>query len=333
MGGTTTGRNADQAHGGCTMSSPLPAPFVARLRMLIPPAHWDHVWRSFHEPRLSCFRVNTLKTCPEQVHAELQRMGIAWHTWPDKMDALFVAPEDRSRVLDSALYAAGLLYSQSLASQLCARMLAAQPGERVLDMCAAPGGKTLQLACMMQATGELLANEAVRKRFFKLKGVLAAQGVEHFVRTSLADGRVLWRRHGASFDRVLVDAPCSTEARFHADRPASFRYWSPRKIKEMRHKQKGLLRSGLRCVKPGGTLIYATCSFAPEENELVVFDALKHFAGEVTLAPIALAGVKCMPGLAQWQERAFPEELRRCCRILPDEWTEGLFIACFKKRS
>jgi len=309
----------------------LPPAFIQRLQTIIPTEMQAEVWRSFSITRAACFRVNLLQSDTDNVVKSLQAEGIDVQRCTFKDDTLFVTPAQRQQALASDAYQKGWLYSQSLASQLCASALQAVPGETVLDMCAAPGGKTLQLACLMQGEGELLANEAVKKRFFKLRAVLQQQGAANFVTTLLGDGRALWRRFPAYFDRILVDAPCSTEARFRADDVKTFRYWSPRKIKEMRHKQKGLLRSAIRCLKPGGSLIYATCSFSPEENEQVVSDALKQFPDQIDIAPLTLPGVQTMPGLTSWQSRTFPAALKQAMRILPDQWSEAMFICCIVK--
>ncbi len=304
----------------------LPAAFVQRLQAIIPATLHDEVWQSFSIRRAACFRVNLLLCDTDRAIASLQAEGIEVRRFPFKGDTLFIDPEQRQQALASEACRQDWLYSQSLASQLCASALQAQPGETILDMCAAPGGKTLQIACMMQGEGELIANEAVKKRFFKLRGVLQQQGAADFVSTRLGDGRALWRHFPEYFDRILVDAPCSTEARFRADDASTFRYWSPRKIKEMRHKQKGLLRSAIRCLKPGGSIIYATCSFAPEENEQVVSDALKQFPDDIDIAPLTLPGISAMPGLEAWQNRSFPAALQQAVRVLPNQWSEAMFI-------
>jgi len=310
----------------------LPPAFIQRLQHIIPPASLPEVWRSFSITRMACFRVNLLRCDTAQAEAALQAEGIDVRRCSFKHDTLFVTPQQRRQALASEACQKGWLYSQSLASQLCADALQAKSGETVLDMCAAPGGKTLQIACTMQGKGELLANEAVRKRFFKLHAVLQQQGTADFVTTLLGDGRALWRRFPEYFDRILVDAPCSTEARFRVDDAETFRYWSPRKIKEMRHKQKGLLRSAIRCLKPGGSIIYATCSFAPEENEQVISDALKQFPDQIEVAPLTLAGVQTMAGLTAWQKRRFPDALSHAVRVLPNQWSEAMFICRLVKR-
>jgi 16S rRNA (cytosine1407-C5)-methyltransferase len=136
-------------------------------------------------------------------------------------------------------------------------------------------------------------------------------------------------REEAPFDRILVDAPCSCEGRFIIHEPKSFAYWSLRKIKEMSHKQKGLLLNASRLLAPDGVLVYATCTFAPEENEEVVDWFLRKTDGRFELTPMQIEGVKTYPCLTQWHKRSYDLRIRNAVRILPDERMEGFFIAKF----
>ena len=111
--------------------------------------------------------------------------------------------------------------------------------------------------------------------------------------------------------------------------PKSFAYWSVRKIKEMSHKQKGLLLNAGRLLSPGGILVYATCTFAPEENEEVVDWFLRKTDGRFELTPMRIDGVRTYPCLTQWQKRTYDIRIKDAARILPDERMEGFFIAKF----
>lgn len=314
------------------LSMPWPPDFVERLAEIVKPHSVNSVLEQLATDRRPCFRVNRLKASPEQVRCALQQLGIDADPWPHKPDALFVSSAQRHAVLESTMYREGLLYSQSLSSQLAASCLPVHAGMHVLDMCAAPGGKTLQLAAMMHGEGTIVANEAVRKRFFKLRGVLAQQGAD-MVQTTLQDGRWLWRRYAETFDAVLVDAPCSTEARMRPGKPSTQSHWSMRKIRETSRKQKGLLRSAIRCLKTGGYLVYATCSFAPEENELIVQDAIRHFGDAIMTEPIRIEGLPIMSGLSYWRGKPLAEQVRSAVRILPGPYSEAMFICLLRKCS
>ena len=151
------------------------------------------------------------------------------------------------------------------------------------------------------------------------------------MRLYLKDGTRLWRQCPEQFDRVLIDAPCTGESRIRVSDPGSYRYWSKRKIAEMSRKQTRLLYSAACCLKPGGVLLYATCSFSPEENEAVVSKVLDRFDGALDTRPIALPVADLQPGFTQWEGTEFRPELRRSVRILPDKVMQGFFICVLQK--
>jgi len=308
----------------------IPQEFLDRLRRIVPAARYDEVVRSFAVPVVTGFRVNTLKAAPEAVIAELQALGLHLHRVDWKADAFWVAPEERALLLSAPAYAEQRLYVQNLASMVPPLLLAARPGERVLDLAAAPGSKTLQLACQMQNTGEIAAVEVVKSRFFKLRANLEAQGAT-CVRSFLQDGTKVWRYRPEHFDRVLLDAPCSTEGRFRADEPETYAYWNARKIREMARKQRRLLYAAVQCLRVGGLLVYSTCTFAPEENEAVLDKTLRQFGDALCLEPIDLALDNTQPPLACWQGKAFVHDLSPARRLLPTPAREGFFVARVRK--
>jgi 16S rRNA (cytosine1407-C5)-methyltransferase len=303
----------------------LPIEFVERLKQIIPAAEWHAAYASFQIRKPLVLRINTLLTDIDQVLAELRAVDIPYRQVAWKPDALIVALEFRNRALDSESYQQGLLYSQNLSSQLAPLILDPKPGEEVLDMCAAPGGKTSQIACMMQDNGRIAAVEKVKTRFFKMKANFNTLR-HHSIHTYMADAVSLSRKTPERFDRVLLDAPCSSESRFQSSNPDSYSHWSLRKIRETSHKQKKLLYSAVNCLKPGGTLVYCTCSFAPEENEAVVNHILTAFPQQLKVAPIDLPVTNSQPGLTQWQGRHYDETLHDSVRVLPDEIMDGFYI-------
>ncbi len=310
----------------------LPAEFLERLRRILPSSQFDTVANTFAEPKPTTFRVNTLKATTADVRAELEGVGfrlkgVAWY--PDA----FVMETGRLRELqETAAYQQGGLYVQSLSSMLPPLVLGPQPHEEVLDLAAAPGSKTTQMACLMRGAGRLVAIDNNRVRFYRLRANLAlqdARNVEPLLRAGEAAGRMFPDR----FDRVLVDAPCSAEGRFDVREPASYRYWRPGKIHEMVRKQRRLLAAGLAALRPGGLLVYSTCTFAPEENEGVVSWALASWGETVALEPVELPGPQAQPGLTRWQDVQFQPAMRATARILPSAQMEGFFLARLRKKS
>ncbi len=307
----------------------IPPVFLERLAQIVPLSVQQEGDFSFTPKLTQSFRINTLKTSIDEVFALLQAEGVLFERVPWYAPAFVVPVDEAKLLLKHPLAIDGRIYAQALSSMVPVLALAPNPGERVLDLCAAPGSKTTQIAAHMQNEGQLMANEAVKARFFRLKAVTELMGAQ--ARLSMFDGRrYSLRAEDAAFDRILVDAPCSSEGRFNIEDPDSFGYWSKRKIEEMSHKQKGLLLNAARLLKPDGVLVYATCTFAPEENEEVVDWFLRKTAGRFSLKPVKIAGIQTYPALNSWGKREFAKDVDACLRILPGKQMEGFFIACLQ---
>ena len=311
----------------------LPILFKQRMELIIPEESFTKCWESFHEPKKVCFRINTLVQ-PDSSHVvdSLSDAGFSLSEIPWQANTFTVPPEQRSSLVESDAFSNAEIYIQNPSSALAVYFLDPQPGETILDLTAAPGGKTILIAQRMKNEGTLAAVESVRNRFFRLKANLVKNGV-HNSRCYLADGRAIQRKTPERFDRVLLDAPCSGESRFHVSDPASWQYWSKKKISESARKQKGLLRSAFNCLKPGGTLVYCTCSFAPEENEAIVGSLLKKFSDQLTLCKIQSPVSNGQRGITTFENLKLTDELNRCLRVLPNQTYDGFFIALIQKNS
>jgi 16S rRNA (cytosine1407-C5)-methyltransferase len=248
---------------------------------------------------------------------------------PD-LDGCFTLPAPgRDALMAHPAVASGAVYPTNPSSVIAARALAAQPGQEVLDLAAAPGGKTLQLAIAIENRGRIAAVEAVKGRFHRMRANLSRCGVTS-AEFYLADGRTIGRKVPGRFDRVLLDTPCSSESRIRLDEPASFRHWSPRKTREMVRKQRGLIRSAYLALASGGEMVYCTCAFSAEENELVV-DYLLRRSPEAELLEPDVPERLSVPGLTRWRGKALDSRLSTCRRILPDDLFDGFFIARIRK--
>jgi len=308
----------------------FPPLFIERLNVIIPPENIVSVLEQFSVKKKLAFRVNTLKAKVSEVLEYLQAQNFFCRpvSWNSKT---FLA--DIDSVIDlnkTGLMADGKIYIQNLSSMLPALILDPHPDDYVLDLCAAPGSKTSQMADLMSNKGEIVAVEHIKPRFYKLKSVLSISGVLN-TQCYLSDGRRFRHPRGELFDKILVDAPCSSEGRFSCLAPKTYAYWSIRKIKEMQKKQRGLLLAASRLLKSGGTLVYATCTFAPEENEAVVDWLLRKADNSFHLVPCTITGVKDYRPILHWQGKDFSSEVKKCFRVLPDHQMDGFFIACFKK--
>jgi len=238
----------------------LPTAYLARMKTQLGESGFAAYLRAMEENVRRALRVNTLKTDVEAFCREADFSLAPTEILPESFffdDDVFIGKHP--------LHAAGLCYVQEPAAQVPATLLDARPGMTVLDLCAAPGGKTTQLAARMQNTGLLIANEPVRSRAEILCGNVERLGVTNALVTCMRPD-VLADALGACFDRVLVDSPCSGEGMFRKDEIA-VREWSPEHVAACAARQNQILDSVAMLLKPGGTLVYSTCTFSPEENE------------------------------------------------------------------
>lgn len=319
--------------------SVIPAEFLARLRLIQSPAHFQQTVDSFECHKHVTFRVQRLQADPSVVWKSLDEEGIPFVLVDWLPATAYASAEYRERIVQGRWSSTGVLFVQSLSSMLAAHLLGACPQHAVLDLAAAPGGKCTLLADCMQNTGSLAAVEVVRARMFKLQRLLKDFGVTN-ARTYLKDGREVGTKTPNRFDRVLLDAPCTGESRFHKTRPEAWTFWSLRKIREQSRKQAGLIRSAFRALKPGGRLLYCTCSFSPEENEQIVDSLLRFSPDEAELLDLVMPGTPSAnalghpvmtPGLTQWNGKRFDDRLQRTRRIIPDEAYDGFFLALITK--
>ncbi len=300
----------------------LPSEFIGRLKEIFAPSYWPELALAFSQEANTSFRINRLKTSVSEVTYELSAAG--FHLTSKLADFVFtVPPAERENLTHHHLVTEGKVYIQSLASMQAVLALDVKPNMEVLDTCAAPGGKTLLIADILQNSGRLAAVEAVRPRFFKLKGQVALAGAK--VALYQSDARLLGRKVPARFDRVLVDAPCSSEARFRAGDHTTYDHWNSHKIHEVAHKQRAILAAACQTLKPGGTLVYSTCSFAPEENEEQISAILEKFS-TFRCVPFT-TDLPTMPGLTAWRGSQYHPECVHSQRVLPSLDTPGLFIA------
>jgi len=306
----------------------LPEIFVERFCEIYP-ENSDNLLKTFEIHKQVSFRVNTLKIDIESALKELETEGL--HPEPVKWysEAFTVPAQLKDRLTHSKLFENGQIYIQSLSSMLAPLVLDPKPGETVLDLAAAPGGKSLMMAVQMKNDGWLSVVEPKKDRFFRLKANLERGGVT-IAHTYMTDGRSVGAKCPAMFDRVMLDAPCSTEAKFRSFDPKTFSYWSERKIKEMSKLQQRLMESAIKSLKPKGKLLYATCSFAPEENEMVIDKALKKHP-ELEVLNIQLPIENSVSGLTKWGKKSFCKDVSKSVRILPTETMDGFFLCLLQK--
>ena len=267
-------------------------------------------------------RVNTLRCSPEAFE-KLSPWPLEPLPWCES-GFLLDAPDARPGL--HPLHRAGVYYLQEPSAMAVAEAVGPKPGERAIDLAAAPGGKATQLASLMGNEGLLVANEVTGSRVRALGENLERCGVRNTLITQESVAK-LAERWGATFDRVLLDAPCSGEGMFRKSEEA-LAQWSDYLVQSCAARQDGLLSEAARLVKPGGTLVYSTCTFAPEENEAVVDEFLGEHP-EFCLEPLRLPGAQ--PGRPDWLTTPNPE-LSKTAHFWPHlSPGEGHFIARLRR--
>ena len=215
---------------------------------------------AFHQPRVNSLRLNPLKLERSELEQYFKLEPVPW------CETGFYVPH-QARAGAHVLHALGAYYIQEASAMAVGEMLEPQPGERVLDLCAAPGGKSTHLASLMQTKGLLVSNEIVAARARVLAENLERLGLPGVVMNE--DPARLAAAWGTYFDRVLVDAPCSGEGMFRKN-PDATREWSEAGVLACSRRQTEILESAAQLLKPGGTMVYSTCTFSVEENEGVI---------------------------------------------------------------
>jgi len=277
-------------------------------------------------PPTSHIRVNTLKTTSEELAADLAVRGAVLQ--PETWSGTMLRVVDSSQALGSTVeHAAGHFYMQSASSALAAEALDARPGDSVLDLCAAPGSKTGMIAQTIGNHGCIAANEPNRRRSVSLVANLERLGATCAVATSYAGQNF---PTGRQFDRVLVDAPCSGEGTWRGpnSRPKPVK---PAFRKYLVRQQSALIRKGFQLLKPGGTMVYSTCTYAPEENEAIVDAFVKDTGAQILPLDIK---VDWLPGLTSWDGVVFSDKMAMAARLYPHKFdSEGFFLVRLTKAS
>jgi NOL1/NOP2/sun family putative RNA methylase len=280
---------------------------------------------ALQQPLPICIWVNPHKTTPEAMEAYLAANHIEFEPLGWYPHAFRTYNWEKPGTTLPSI--AGWYQVQEEISLTAVRLLDPQPGDRVLDLCAAPGGKMAQIALQMGEDGVVFANEVQVPRLASLRTTIERTGLLNVVSTN-QDGRFLeFSPH--SFDRVLLDAPCSGEGTLRKRKPQARGGWRAGYSQYVASVQCQLLEKALQLVKPGGTIVYSTCTFAPEENEAVL-DKVLGDRGYVEPAPIP--ELKAMPGLQCWQGQTFRQDIAYAQRYFPHfNNTGGFFVACIRR--
>ena len=308
----------------------LPKQFTDKVLRLFGEQQGTSILESFCFTSLPTIRINPLKTSLEAYLEIMNSNGIIVEPLQWYKLAFRITNKTIRELTELDSYKKGFFYIQSLSSMIPALVLDPQPQEKILDIAAAPGSKTTQIAAMMNNTGEIIANDISRIRIYKLEDNLKQQGVTN-TKTNIGIGEKIWQKYPEYFDKTLVDVLCSMEGRFNCNDPASYDHWSPRKVKQLAKQQQWLLRSAISATKPGGTIVYSTCTLSPEENEAVIDWILAKEKGALVTEDILIPSLQHDAPITSWNNRIFHSDIQKTLRINPSRTMEGFYIAKLRK--
>lgn len=302
----------------------LPEEFMDNLYEMFSPGTVDNILRGIAEKRFTTLRVNNLKYNIQDLMKYFKDINIKFDRVLWYKDALVIKNANEKDLQKLEIYKEGKIYLQSLPSMIPPLVLAPEEGDRVLDLTAAPGGKTTEMASIMNGKGYILANELDKLRCERLKYNVEMQGAD-IVEVVNGRGEKIGENYKEQFDKVLLDAPCSGEGRFTIYNVQSYKQWSMKTVNELVKTQKKLFKSAYESLKPGGTLVYSTCTLNKLENEQIIDWALNNF--NIKQERIDLDIKQAVPAFSN----GFDKNVEKAIRILPSKDMEGFFVAKFTK--
>ncbi len=302
--------------------------FKQRMQTLLSNEEDFHKFNEIiHVSPRNFIRCNPLKIQPHELLTRLQKKWAVEQPYPQHPEIMLISSNLLPGELGNSIeHILGYYYIQEISSMLPILALNPQPEEFILDLFASPGSKTTQMAAKMNNQGAIIANDLKLDRIKILSANLERCGITNAIVTK-NDAISLCSKLSKSnikFDKILLDAPCSGEGTLRSS-PKTFLIWNLDVIKKLSRQQKKFMAFALKCLKKDGTLVYSTCTHAPEENEEIIDFALKNFP--VQIESITLP-IKYRQGIAQWNNEIYHKDTVKACRIYPqDNDSEGFFLA------
>jgi 16S rRNA C967 or C1407 C5-methylase (RsmB/RsmF family) len=300
--------------------------FLDHYRRIFPdPDEFERFLDSLQEPRRPVLRFHPNyagRLRQMWVERGLSWMPLSWYPyaveWPPEASPGQTLPGYNER----------LFYPMNASSLAPVLALAPQPGDSILDACAAPGGKALFIYEHLNEASRLVANDLSGARRAVMDKIFREYGVQD-IETSQERAETIFKRWPESFDRILLDAPCSSEKHVY-NNPAHLARWSPARVRQLQQRQYGLLSGLILALKPGGRIVYSTCAVTPEENEAVIARLLEKKGDLVQIEPVE-AGLPGEGGIDLGESRNFEPSVVR--RILPHRHgLDPMFVAVLRKR-
>ena len=307
------------------VKSKLPLDFITELNNTFTPRIADKILSGMLEKRYTTLRVNSIKYNVEELKKYFDSIEIKYKTVPWYDDALIILNSNENQIQSLEIYKNGFIYMQSLSSMIPPLILEPKENEKVLDLTAAPGSKTTQMASLMNNKGYILANELDKIRCDKLKYNIKMQGAT-ICEVVNGRGEEIGEKYPNEFEKVLLDTPCSGEGRFILQDEKSYRAWSTKEVEDLTKTQKALFTSAYKSLRLGGEMVYSTCTLNKFENEEILNWALNQFNMEIVKIEIELKNT--LKGIA----KGYNNELKNAIRVLPTKEQEGFFVAKLIKK-
>ncbi len=305
-----------------TAKTKLPIEFIQNLYRDFNERIADKILEGMLEKRYTTLRVNTLKSSNQEIEKIFKDLNIEFEKVEFYEDAFIIKNKTEKDLLKYDFYNKGLVYVQSLSSMIPPIILNPKSGESVLDLTAAPGSKTTQIAAIMKNEGYILANEIDKIRCDRLKYNIEIQGVKIAEICNL-DGRNIGNEE--RFDKVLLDTPCSGEGRFLLENEKSYSNWSEKLVNELSKLQKELLASAYKALKKGGLLVYSTCTLNNNENEKNIDWAIKELNMQVLDIDIKFKEAH------KASNKGLSKDVEKAIKIYPSKRMGGFFVCLLKK--
>jgi NOL1/NOP2/sun family putative RNA methylase len=301
--------------------------FEERMRKLLPNEQDFQAYNKIiHTGPINFIRCNTLKISPEKLIERLNKKWKVVQPYAEFPEIMLIESDLGPGELGNSIeHVLGYYYVQEVCSMMSAIALDASPGDIILDVCASPGSKTTQIAAKMKNSGTLMANDLKLDRIAILASNLEKAGVTNGIVTrndaiNLCNN---FKKSHIQFDKILLDAPCSGEGTIRSS-PKTLLMWNEQVVNKFSRQQKKMLAYALKCLKVGGTLVYSTCTHAPEEDESVIDFAIRNFPVKIEQISLPL---KTRPGITEWKLEKFSPEVKKSHRIYPqDNDSEGFFL-------
>ena len=301
------------------MKQQLPDFFVKKLEQQYGNELCEKIKESFEKTRFTTFRVNTLKSNNEEIEKALKDKSVEFEKASISDNAYIVKNANEAKIQELEVFKEGKIYLQSLSSMLPPIILEPKENSDILDMAAAPGGKTTQMAAISNNKSHITACERNAIRAEKLKYNIEKQGAS-CVFCMVKDSREI--DDFFSFDQILLDAPCSGSGTLDLQNEKLNKYFTETLIEKSVKTQKQLLKKAIKILKKGSEMVYSTCSILQEENEEVIQSILK--TGKVEIVPIEIEKLGNLPVL--------PTSIKGTLCLMPNEYFEGFFVAKLKKK-